>query len=85
MHQVSDSLEVHRKVTTLQELAGEGPRGSEMSLSADEAGRDGEQVHIRDRRKIFRNNVELHSVSVRSIAMGWETAESELAGNLKVG
>ena len=77
VHQISDALEVDRKVTTLQSAAREGPRGSKKSLT-DEAGGDGEQVHIRMRRRILRKNVRVALCVLRSIAMGGKTAERKL-------
>ena len=56
VHQAGDALQVDGNGTALQDAAREGPRGGEVPVT-DEAGRDGEQVDIRERHRVVRETV----------------------------
>ena len=69
MHQVGDALEVNRKVTTLQSAERKGRRGGEVPV-ANEAGRDREQVDIRERRRVVGETVRI-LLRVRQLDRHW--------------
>ena len=72
MHQVT--LEVDRKVATLQSAAKDGHREMFFTFFTDKAGRDGSKSAA----GFSERTSELHFVSVRSIHGAGKAAESEL-------